>query len=238
MKKEQQKKKRKLYIGIIIGLILLLFFMMPIFYINEIQVKNNHFYTAEDIIQTAGVQKKHFFDLSFNEAKKQLLELPYIKEVKLNYIFPGKLEIDVVEKSPFAYVEFSGNYICLNENAQVIEQSPKMYHELPIIQGLKFESFKIGEVLPIQNNEEWLCATEVIRYLEKHQYIKEVSKIDVYNLEEIHLYVDKLNVIMGDISDFDKKIEVLIKVHAEYNMGILDLSTFAKRGEAFLNPIT
>ena len=212
--------------------------MMPIFYINEIQVKNNHFYTAEDIIQTAGIQKKHFFDLSFNEAKKQLLELPYIKEVKLNYIFPGKLEIDVVEKSPFAYVEFSGNYICLNENGQVIEQSPKMYHELPIIQGLKFDSFKIGEVLPIQNNEEWLCATEVIRYLEKHQYIKEVSKIDVYNLEEIHLYVYKLNVIKGDISDFDKKIEVLIKVHAEYNMGILDLSTFAKRGEAFLNPIT
>lgn len=190
------------------------------------------------ILYKQQVFKKAFFDLSFNEAKKQLLELPYIKEVKLNYIFPGKLEIDVVEKSPFAYVEFSGNYICLNENAQVIEQSPKMYHELPIIQGLKFESFKIGEVLPIQNNEEWLCATEVIRYLEKHQYIKEVSKIDVYNLEEIHLYVDKLNVIMGDISDFDKKIEVLIKVHAEYNMGILDLSTFAKRGEAFLNPIT
>lgn len=236
--KKEQKINKKLYIGIIIGMILILFFMMPVFYINHVQVKNNHFYTTEEIIETADVEKKHFFDLSFSQVKEQLLALPYIKEVKIRYIFPGKLEIDIVEKSPFTYVEFSGNYICLNENAQVIEQSPKKYHNIPVIQGLKFDSFKTGEVLPIQNDEQWFCATEIIRYLQKHEYVEEVSKIDVYNLQQIHLYVDKLDVIMGDIGDFDKKIEALIKIHAEYNMGILDLSTFAKRGEAFLKPIT
>ena len=125
--------------------------MMPIFYVNQIEVKNNHFYTQEDIIQTSGVQKNNFFDLSFKKVRANLLELPYIQDVTISYSFPGKLEISVVEKSPYAYVNFSGNYICLNENAQVREQSPKKYHELPVIEGLKFESFKVGEVLPIQN---------------------------------------------------------------------------------------
>ncbi len=238
MKRKQQKKKTKLYIGIIVGIVLLLLFMMPVFYVNKIEIKNNHYYTQEDIIETIGIQNNHFFDLSFKKAKSKLLELPYIQDVKISYRFPGKLEINIVEKSPYAYVNFSGNYICLNKNAQVIEQSAKKYHELPVISGLKFESFKIGEVLPIQNEEQWLCATDVLRYLEKHKFIDKVSKIDVYNLEEIHLYVDKLDVIMGDIGDFDKKIEVLIKIHEEYNMGVLDFRSYAKRGEVLLKPIT
>ena len=59
-------------------------------------------------------------------------------------------------------------------------------------------------------------------------------------MEEIHLYVDKLDVIMGDIGDFDKKIEVLIQTYEVegYSMGESDISKWIKTKQATLTRIT
>ena len=78
--------------------------------------------------------------------------------------------------------------------------------------------------------------TELIKY----DYVDKVKEIDVHNIEEIHLYVDKLDVIMGDIGDFDKKLEVLIQTYEVkgYSMGELDISRWAKTKQATLKRIT
>jgi len=235
------KNNKKIYIGIISGIIIILFFMMPIFYVQSVEVENNHFYKSEEIIETAGIAQKHFLDLNFFTAKKNIDNMPYIAKCKVNYHFPGKIIITVAEKAPFAYVRFKGTYLCINEQGQVIEQTQQKYHELPIIVGLEFESFKDTETLPIINQDTWLIAQELVKGLGKYDYVSKVSKIDVHNIQEIHLYVDKLDVIMGDIGDFDKKIETLIVVHDQegYTMGQFDLSGVnTKLNAAYLRPIT
>ena len=76
--------------------------------------------------------------------------------------------------------------------------------------------------------------------LTKYDYVEKITEIDVHNIEEIHLYVDKLDVIMGDIGDFDKKIEVLIQTYEVegYSMGELDISKWIKTKQATLTRIT
>ena len=235
------KKRTKKYIGIIIGILVLLFFMMPIFYIQEIEVRSNKYYSAEDIIEASGMGEKHLLDLAYFDATDRLMTLPYIEKVDIKYKFPGKVIINLVEKAPFAYTLFKGTYLCLNEQGQVIEQSQKKHHELPIIDGLKFNYFKNAETLPLLNQDNWLTAVEVIKSMEKYDYVDKISKIDIHNIEEIHLYVDKLDVIMGDIGDFDKKIEVLIQIYEVngFTMGELSIHPDGK-GEivATLTPIT
>lgn len=234
------KKKTKKYIGIIIGILVLLFFMMPICYIQNIEVKNNKYYSVEEIIEASGIDKRHLLDLAYFNATDKLMALPYIAKVNIKYQFPGKVIIDVVEKAPFAYVQFKGTYLCLNEQGQVIEQSQEKHHELPTIDGLKFNSFKNEETLPILNQDNWLTAVEVLKSLEKYHYVDKVNEIDIHNIEEIHLYVDKLDVIMGGIGDFDKKIEVLIQIYDVngFAMGKLNIHPNGK-GEivATLTPI-
>lgn len=235
------KNKTKRYIGIIIGILVLLFFMMPICYIQSIEVTNNKYYSAEEIIETSGIEKKHLLDLAYFAATDKLMTLPYLEKVTIKYQFPGKVIIDLVEKAPFAYVRFKGTYLCLNEQGQVIEQSQEKYHEVPIIDGLKFNSFKNAETLPILNQDHWLTAVEVVNRLEKYDYADKINEIDVHNIEEIHLYVDKLDVIMGDIGDFDKKIEVLIQIYDVNGITMGELSIHLNgKGEigATLTPIT
>ena len=207
------KKKKKIYIGIIIGIVVVLFFMMPICYVQSVEVTHNHFYASDEIIETAGIANKHFLDFNFWTAKSKVESLPYIAKAKISYQFPGKITISVSEKAPFAYIPFKGTYLCINEQGQVIEQTQKKYHEVPELDGLEFNTFKNGETLPIVNQDTWFIAQEVVKELEKYAYTSRVREVDVHNIEEIHLYVDKLDVIMGDIGDFDKKIETLIEIH-------------------------
>ena len=229
-----------MYIGIIVGIVSILLFMMPICYVQSVEVSNNKYYTDEEIIEASGIENKHLLDLAYFSAKNRLLDLAYIGKVNIHYKFPGKIVIDVVEKAPFAYVKFKGDFLCLNEQGQVIEQSQEKYHEIPVIDGLKFESFTVSETLPILNQDDWFVAQEVMTELIKYNYVDKVIEMDVHNIEEIHLYVDKLDVIMGDIGDFDKKIEVLIQVYEVegYSMGELDISGWTKTGDATLRRIT
>ncbi|MBP3887973.1 MAG: FtsQ-type POTRA domain-containing protein [Cellulosilyticum sp.] len=240
MESEQKKNKKKIYIGIIIGIVIILVFMMPIFYVQDIEVVNNKYYTEEEIVETSGLANKHMLDLSYFSAKDKLLDLTYVGKVNINYRFPGKVIIDIVEKAPYVYVKFKGNYLCLNEQGQVIEQSQEKYHELPVIDGMKFESFTVSETLPILNQDNWFVAQEIMTKLTKYDYVEKITEIDVHNIEEIHLYVDKLDVIMGDIGDFDKKIEVLIQIYEEqgFSMGELTIDPSSKECLATLACIT
>lgn len=240
MNNEQKTNNRKIYIGIILGIASLLLFMMPICYVHSIEVKNNQYYSEDEIIEASGIEKKHLLDLAYFSAKDKLLNLAYIAHANINYEFPGKIVIDLVEKAPYVYVKFKGNYLCLNEQGQVIEQSQEKYHEIPVMDGLKFEKFKVGETLPILNQEHWFVGQEVMTELIQYDYVNKIKEIDVHNMEEIHLYVDKLDVIMGDIGDFDKKIEVLIQTYEVegYSMGKLDISKWNKTKQATLTRIT
>ena len=236
-----QKKNRKLvYIGIIVGICVVLLFMMPICYVQTIEVQNNRYYSDEDLVEAAGIGRRHLLDVAYFSAKDKLLALPYIAKANINYQFPGKIVISVVEKAPYVYVKFKGTYLCLNEQGQVIEQSQEKYHDIPVIEGIKFESFKVDETLPILNPEHWLVAQEAMKAIISNNYVDKVDEIDVHNIEEIHLYVDKLDVIMGDIGDFDKKIEVLIQIYEVngFSMGKLTIDLNAKDRLATLERIT
>ena len=237
-KRHAKIPKKKLYIGIVIGLVLLVILSMPSWYVKSIIVNNNSYYTQEEIIATSGLQDRNLLDISFNKAKKQLMALAYIQDVQIKYQFPGNIIIHLKENAPLMYVPFSGSYLCLNEQGQVIEQTNQQKIAIPIVKGLKFAEFKVGEMLAIENDDTFLAAKDMIHILRAYEYQDKIKEMDVYNLEEIHLYVDNLDVIMGGIGDFDKKLQWLIATHETYDMGILDLSQAVKSGQASLRPIT
>lgn len=211
---------------------------MPVWNVKEITVENNGYYTKEEIIETSGIKTHSMLDLSFAHARQEIMKLSYIQNVNIKYKFPGNVIIEIVENAPFMYVPFSGSYLCLNEQGQVISQTNHLANPIPLVRGLNFSEFKIGEILGIQNDDAFLASKEIINTLQEYAYEDKVKEIDVYNLEEIHLYVDNLDVIMGGIGDFDKKLQWLIATHETYDMGILDLSQVVKSGQASLRPIT
>ncbi|MDF2612572.1 MAG: FtsQ-type protein [Clostridia bacterium] len=210
---------------------------LPIWNVTDVEVRDNDWYSDEEIVQVSMIKNNNILSLSLKEAKSNLLKLPYIKNAVIKYYFPGKVIIKLSERKPLGYVPFMGTYLCIDDEGRVIEQTTDMHTRLPVIQGLDFDEFKVQETLPVENEDNLLCSIELIEALRKHKYHEKVKGLDVYDLEQIHLYVDNLDVIIGNIGDFDKKLQWLIETHEAYDMGVLDLSNI-KNGQATLSPIT
>ncbi|MDF2877087.1 MAG: FtsQ-type protein [Clostridia bacterium] len=232
----RDKLRKKIYRGILFILAAGIIMIMPIWNITQIEVENSSLYSNQEIIDASMLKNKHILSTSFKETKKSLLKLSYIKDASIKYIFPGKVVITLIEREALGYVPFMGTYLCLDESGQVIEQTSNERILLPVIQGLQFTEFKIGEALPIENEDNFSSSIEMINILKKYDYAEKVKSIDVYNLEQIHLYVNNLDVIIGNIGDFDKKLQWLMQAHEIYDMGVLDLSNI-NNGEAILSPI-
>ncbi|MGL4736828.1 MAG: cell division protein FtsQ/DivIB [Cellulosilyticaceae bacterium] len=221
--------------SVLAGMVL---FFLPVWSIGAIEVKGTSVYSAEDVINASQIKtKSHILTVRKEQAVEELKKLPYVAEAEIVTAFPNKLTIEVTEHKPIGYVKFVGAYLCLGEKGQVLEQVSQPYLKLPIIEGLKFTKFRLGEVLPLENEDNFLVVVEMMNTLKKHEYDTKINSMDVSNLEQIHLYVDKLDVIIGNIRDFDKKVGWLAQIHEKYPMGVLDLS-YVVNGQAILTPLT
>lgn len=232
--KREKRRKYGIFTAILFGIAVL---SLGIWQSTEIKFKNNNYYTEEELNKAVQVDKLNILDLPLKKMKKRLLELPYIKEVDMSYHFPLTIVISITEYHPIAYVPFQGNYLCIDEEGTVIEQVIKPIIKQPIIKGLIFDRFKVGEKLQVTNDDGLLAGIDIIVKLEKHKYKEKVHTIDITDLAQIHLYVNNLDGIIGDIGDFDKKLQWLIQVAQQYDMGVLDLSTI-ENGQAILKPLT
>ncbi|PHV71093.1 hypothetical protein CS063_07115 [Sporanaerobium hydrogeniformans] len=228
--------KKIMYAIGIVSILMITLSVLPIWQVTKIIVKDSQYYSEEDIKKVLKLEGEPLWGMSKKKLKEQLKKLPYVEDSQIDYSFPGKIQICLIEKVPYGYVPFMGTYLCIDEKGQVIEQVNSVVQKLPIIRGLVFNAFKIGEVLPLESEDALLIAVELINILKKYNYTQKVTGIDIYNLEQIHLYVDNLDVIIGNIQHFEEKLQWLIKIHETHDMGVLNLSQIPN-GQVVLSPI-
>ena len=236
---KRRKKARVIFVTIvtcsIIGMIVL---NTPIWNINVIDIEGNLYYNNEEIMNQAEIFKKmHILKINKKRSIKELQKLPYIHLAEINVKYPSSVKIKVIEREPIGYVPFSGTYLSIDKMGQVLDQrEAKELNDLPIVEGLKFDKFVLGEPLDVENEDSIMAIIEMTTLMEKYNLLDKAVKVDVENLGRIHLYINSLDVIIGEISDLDKKIQWLCEIMDQYKMGVLDLSNIDK-GQAVMSPL-
>ena len=224
-----------IFICSIIGIILL---GAPIWRVSPIVIEGSSYYSNKEIIYEAGLwDQMHILQLNKKRSIKTLLLLPYIHKVEISVTYPNVVKIIIVERKPIGYVPFSGTYLCIDRTGRVIDQKESHgQYDLPIVEGLKFDKFVLGEQLEVDNDEGIMATIEMTTLMEKYNLLDKAVKIDVEDIGRIHLYINSLDVIIGEMSDLDKKIQWLCEIIDENKMGVLDLSNIAN-GQAIMSPL-
>lgn len=221
------------------GMIGILLFGTSILRVKTISVEGSDFYSDEEIMAKAGVSLgMHIFELNRKRSIQQVAALPYVESVELKRTFPHTLEFKIIQRKPIGYVPFSGTYLSIDKFGRVIDQTQSQeIGKLPVIEGLKFEKFVLGEQLDVENEEIIPAIIEMATLMEKYNLLGRGIRIDVANPNKIHLYINSLDVIIGEINSLDKKIQWLCEIIDQYHMGVLDLSNINK-GQAIMSPLT
>ncbi len=220
----------------IIGILL---FGTSILRIKTVNIEGSEYYTDEKIMAEAEISKgMHILQVNKKRSTKQISALAYVEHVEVITVFPNTLELIITERKPIGYVPFSGTYLSIDKTGQVINQTQSQeVPKLPVVEGLKFEKFVLGEQLEVENEENILAIIEITSLLEKYNLLDRGIKIDVSNPKNIHLYINSLDVIIGEINNLDKKIQWLCEIIEQQHMGVLDLSNINK-GQAVMSPLT
>lgn len=209
-------KKKYIYFFIFISLIIffiLILILSPLFNIKEIELNGLKRLEKNQIIRELGLEKEtNLLAFSKINAKIKLKKNNYIKNVKIKKFFPSKIIFDIEERALAGYVPYLNDYLYIDKDGFIVDIKPNYTENLPIIEGLKFDKFILGEPLEIDDKEAFSIVMKFTNALNGKEINKDILKIDLSNLEDIHLNIKGIDVVFGDGEDINLKINTLIEV--------------------------
>ncbi len=224
--------KKKYTVIILILIFCMLVFaalVSPVFEIDEIQVIGNSQLSNEEIFSIAGIDKVggNIFAFNSGTAKKRLSKSNYIKSVRIVKNFPSTIIINIEERKVRGYIPYLGKYLFIDVDGRVIDISDQMPISHPIILGLKFSGFTLGEPLTVTNDYSLSDVVQISKLIDAYDLADMVIKVDVSKPEDIHLYVNQIDVTFGSIDDAYTKIATLNEIVKQLDpqeAGTLDIS--------------
>ncbi|MGI6123195.1 MAG: cell division protein FtsQ/DivIB [Acetivibrionales bacterium] len=159
MKKNRHAKTRLKILIFIFVLALSLVFLLfaPIFNIKAIDVKGSSRYATEKIIETSGIvigengfrklklQLESILELRLLDSEAKISQLPYVKSCTVKIVSPDKIEIQITEREPAAYIVYFDNYLTVDGQGFVLEAgNTEPPPNLKEIRGIDFKKYSIG----------------------------------------------------------------------------------------------
>lgn len=179
------------------------------FQIKYLDVSGNNNVTREEIIKLSSIYYGgNIFRINKRNSMKSIFQNPYVKMIKINRVLPNRVVIDIIERDIMAYIPYVGSYLNIDEEGMILEINPAIKHiDLPVVKGLNFETFKVGEFLKVENEEQFSSTTQIIKVIKDAGMLNMVSEIDISNLSDIKLKIKEgIKANLGSIDNLDYKI--------------------------------
>ncbi len=220
-------------------IILILTVSLPFFSINDLSITGITYIGKEEVEKKICYdQNRNFFVLYFSNIEKKLLDDSRIKTVETKFSFPNSLMIKVRERKLAGYIVYMNEYVYIDSDGIITEISSAKKENVPLIKGLKFTYFKAGTKLEVKNPESLSVIIELTNILNKYNLVPRIASIDVEIVEDIHIYIRDIDIILGSIQNSDLKIRQAIEIlkEIEDRKGYLDVSI--TNGKAIFKPLT
>lgn len=187
------------------------FLSSSFFQIKYIAVNGTNNVTREEIIKLSSIYYgENIFRINKKNSMKSIFQNPYVKMIKIDRQLPDKVTIDIIEREVMAYVPYVGSYLNIDDEGMILEINPAIKKpDLPIIKGMKFETFKVGEHLDVENKEQFSTVILLIKEIRNADMLSLVSEIDVSDLSNIRLNIkDGIKANLGSSDNMNYKINL------------------------------
>ena len=215
------------FVGICVVLTIILLLFLPVFHITDYTVTGNEQVSEETILAAARDNNDNIFAYSKRRTEKALKKNNYIAAVNIIKHYPREIEIQVTEHKIRGYVEFTGSYLYLSDGGLVVDVKSEIDYPAPIITGLKFDTFTVGETLKTDNPEAFDAMIELSTLFGKYQLMNDILKVDISNPSDIRFYCGNVQVIYGENDGSTGRILTLIEILKKLDTsipGTLDLT--------------
>ena len=187
------------------------FFLSPVFNVKKINVMNNNYITAEQIIDLSEIKiNENMFKFSKKQAEKHILSNPYIENVKISRnIFSDSVKIDVKERVATLMLEYGNSYVYINNQGYILEISTVKL-DSPIIKGYvtSLEDVKPGNRLSKEDLERLETVLNIIDTANSNGIGDLITHIDVSDTKDYVMILESEDktVYLGSCSDLSTQM--------------------------------
>ena len=102
---------------------------------------------------------------------------------------------------------------------------------MPVVYGLKFDQFRLGELLDAKNKESFDVVVLISQMITKYELLNNIMEIDVNDPENITASINQIEIRFGSIENCEQKMAYLAQILStipEKDRGVLDLSDMSR----------
>ena len=197
-----------------IVLLVLLFAISSFFHITEIVIDGYQQVSREEIRGRLGIgASTNILLFNTRAARGRIMENLYIGGVTFERELPGRLVVTVAERRLTAYIEhIPGSFLYLDGFGRVLEIRDYMEQPLPLLEGLRFNHFQLGEILEVPDTAAFNIVVQYAQLLYQHNLIDMVSHIHVADSSNIRILVNNIEFNVGDSVGADEKVRTIAEM--------------------------
>ncbi len=142
-------------------------------------------------------------------------ELPYIKDVQVDYQFPDTLVLNVTSTEEKLLISGESGYICLDRDGKVLSlKKKKLTDGRYLVEGFEKQGAVTGEdFIPTENNKaKYEKVREIVAVLEASGKFPK-GTVNVTDLKDVSVVYDsRINIYLGDCARLEAQLEDAINV--------------------------
>ncbi|MCL1884907.1 MAG: FtsQ-type POTRA domain-containing protein [Defluviitaleaceae bacterium] len=241
--RKAQQRRAYYYLAASVGIIvffLLFFLFSPFFHINDVVIVGNYRVSQEEIRTNLQIHgNTHMLLFNTRSARSRVMENLYIADVQIERLLPGRMHVEISERRLTAYVELEnmpGHFLFLDDYGRVLEVRTYFFEPLPVLDGLRFTRFQVGEILEVPDTAAFNVIVQYAQLLNTYELIDRVTRINASDSSNIRITIENIEFNVGGVANADEKIRTIVEILNEMpNVGLIpgsmDISVI--RGEYF-----
>lgn len=217
-------------LGVILILLLGAFFL---FQVKKVEVYGNTLHTSEEIAAglSDNVLTRNTLYMMWRYRKGQIPDaLPFLSSLHIEMKSPSRVQVEVTEKEPVAYLESSG-YIYIDSSGMVLDVSDEVYGELPLVTGVSIGEVALYQKLPVESGAQLETIRSIVQLLADQQLA--AAEVRFSDNMEITVFIQDIEARMGQNEYLPEKVANLSKIlpRLKEQKGVLHLEGFTGGNE-------
>lgn len=202
-------------LSVILAAVAVVIALTLFFKVGNIEVAGNSRYSAEEIAAATGVELGDNLILldRYGIQQKLFVDLPYIKEARINPNLPSTLSVEVVETKAIAALPGAGAYWLISQDGKLLEAVDQTHAQDYLdISGLEADAPAAGQEVQLMEDSPITLARlqELLTALEARKMLSRADSLDMTSSDTLVINYDgRFRVEMYYSADFDFKLNCL-----------------------------
>lgn len=181
------------------------------FHIDTVKVEGTNIYTEDEIEACVFARKYSDNELLLLLYNKifGINKLPFVEDIDIDYKDRNTVLLHVYDKAISGCIKYMGQYVYFDKEGTVLESLPRRRQEVPLVSGIKFGDFSIGEKFKVEDDSLFDAIMNVSQLI--NHYEISIKRIHI-NDGDIMLYSGNVQVHLGKKKLYNDQLAVLSEV--------------------------